>query len=192
MLFHRIRSGCLHIKFFLLPFSFKKKEVATHKVLFAYFFSYFLFKKKVGKENFRWSLRVGILGCHSKRLFYLFPWTYFLFKKKVSKENFRRSLRVGFLCWSSLRLFHTLESQPNALGNHNFIPSKHVSDGYARSSFCLLFLLLSFKKESRQRKFQEVSEGRFPLLVVSAAFPHFRITTQCSWKSQLYSLKTRR
>ena len=66
MLFHRIRSGCLHIKFFLLPFSFKKKEVATHKVLFVYFFSYFLLKKKVGEKNFRWSLRVGFLRSNAK------------------------------------------------------------------------------------------------------------------------------
>ena len=78
--------------------------MATLEVLFAYFFSYFLLKKKVGKENFRRSLKVGVRGC------------------------------------LSLRLFYTLESQPNTLGNHNFIPLKHVSDGYTQSSFCLLFL----------------------------------------------------
>ena len=55
----------------------------------------------------------------------------------------------------------------------------------------MLLDLLSFQKESKQRKFQKVSEDRFPLLVVSATFLHFRITTQYSWKPQLYSLKTR-
>ena len=104
----------------------------------------------------------------------------------MGKENSIRSLKILFCHWQSQQLFH-----PILLETKTLFPQKISVMATPEVLFAYFFFhSLSFKKESKQRKFHKVSEGTFLLLTVSATFLPIFLETKTLFPQKISVMAT--